>query len=115
MSNHNGQSILEAILLLPCAFLLLLCFSWLSYAGFARAWIGFQMDKALFCLAEGTQQWECEKSAKQAMNQFLPFGQIRLLNLQTQPDRWQAKVAWEWNEIHLLKEKSLKWDSSIWR
>ena len=115
MKSSSGQALLETVLLLPCAMLLFVCFLSLAYAAFARAWIGYQTDRALFCLAEGESEFQCKKNIESSVNEFLPFGRFHHLQLSSNGDQWLAEVDWRWNQIRLQKQKTLKWDSSIWR
>lgn len=109
--TSKGQAILEGVLLTPVliALFLLLCGS--CYGLFARAWIDYQADQALFCSAE-VEHADCAQSARNRLRRLLPWGDLHFdLNEETQT----TKVDWIWNGVHFHREKSLKLDSRLWR
>lgn len=115
MNNNKGQALIESVLVLPGILLIFLLLLSLAYVGFARAWINFQIDRALFCLAEGESEFQCRQETTKIMQRYLPLGQLHTMTIISSRDQWRAQVRWDWNGVHLLKDKTLKWDSSIWR
>jgi hypothetical protein len=115
MINNKGQALMESIWTLPCALLIFATILALTYAGFARAWMSYQCDRVLFCLAEGETELECKRTVEKSLKTFLPFGEVQGVQLSALDNHWQANLDWRWGEIHILKQKTLKWDSSLWR
>lgn len=115
INKCRGQALLEAVLALPCTLLIFFVLIAIVYLGFARAWIGYQSDQALFCLAEGESQFHCRRMIEKSVQRFLPFGELRRVQLDSFNDQWRATIDWQWTQFHIKRQKILKWDSSTWR
>src|ERR1700733_4462938 len=97
--NDRGQAILEALWTLPAAGLMFFCLAAFCYLAFARAWIGYQSDQGLFCLAEGASESSCTSEVDKAIRRFLPFGELRYLSFATQEKEWRGEFDWRLGEV----------------
>jgi hypothetical protein len=75
------------------------------YLLFARAWLQYQTEQALYCLAERRGTAVCRSRLSDRARAFLPYGNFRTMDLRAERGRWIAEVGWEWQgyTLHLSK------------
>src|SRR4051812_39086698 len=114
--NQRGQALIEALIVTPLLVSGLVLMLSLSYFGFASAWIGYQMDQSLFCLAEGRSENVCTARFRSFIHLGLPSGQVTNLKVEEiKEDFWKMNVEWVWMNQRVSKKKILKWGSQVWR
>jgi hypothetical protein len=114
--NGRGQAIIESLFPLPLMTAAFSFFLILAYSAFASAWIGYQLDQSLFCLAEGRPQRTCSDQLRTRLHRALPLGDVKDLKIEEmKTDQWRGLVEWEWMHRKISKKKVLRWGSSVWR
>ena len=118
-NRQKGSALIE---LLPVSFLLLTFTVGLllaAYVLFARAWIQYQGEQALYCAAEGQSPMQCRLSLDAQLRNFLPWG-LRRTYLAGADGAWKLEVDWSYRncKFHMVKElgprqilnaKALRW------
>lgn len=90
-----------------------------AYLLFARAWIQYQTEQALYCLAEQRTPLNCKAQLQARLERFLPWGET-WSQLQNSNDEWSATVHWNYqnysfhvakklNSRLILNPKVLRW------
>ena len=109
--NSRGQAVLESLFTFPLLITAFIFVTTLSYYAFASAWIGYQMDQSLFCLAEGRTEYQCTTLLRSRLR-ILPFGQVVNLKIEeAKRDNWRGQVEFVWMKQKILRKKILRWDS----
>ncbi len=89
-----------------------------AYFIFARAWIQYQSEQALYCMAEG--RLSCRQQLRTKLKAALPFGEEQRIELSSQNDLWKTKVEWkiqgykisvmkDLSARALIRSKALRW------
>lgn len=81
-----------------------------AYLWFARAWIEYQSEQALYCVAEARPAPHCRRRLHERLNGFLPYRDSLQTTLQSGRENWKLRLEWKWNgyRIHLEKELSTR-------
>jgi hypothetical protein len=117
LNNPRGSALLEA---LPVGLLLVFIVSGallVAYFLFARSWIQYQSEQALYCAAQS--HWDCKYQLQEKLQQFLPWGQTQV-QVQGNNQLWTVEVQWKYrdysfhlhkelNPAQILKTKVLQW------
>ena len=87
------------------------CLLIVSYLLFARAWIQYQSEQALYCLAENQPAYACRHQLEKALRRCLPYGELRDLTVFTTNARWnvnlQWRTGWDWPHYVMKVQKQL--------
>jgi len=111
-SNQRGGALTEA---LPVVLVLAVFVSGLLlmvYLMFARAWIQYQSEQALYCLAEARPVSRCRKQLEQRLSRLLKWGHPGVLRLTTYDrgrgvDVWTVEAEWKIKAYNLRVKKQL--------
>jgi hypothetical protein len=108
-NKMRGSALIESI---PVMILLLIfCVGLLSvaYLLFARAWIGYQSEQALYCAAEMALTSSCQKDLQSRLQRFLPWGEVTT-QVESHSGQWLVEVQWQWRKyvFHLRKVLNAK-------
>jgi len=109
INNSRGSAMLEAV---PVALLLMLFIAGIllaAYLFFARAWIQYQSEQALYCAAQSRISVPCKHQLEEKLKQLLPWGDSSV-TIQASSDKWIVEVLWKNRgySFHLLKELTPK-------
>lgn len=101
MNNQRGTAVLEGVgvLFVITSFVSVVMMG--AYLWFARGWIQYQSEQALYCLAESRPEVMCRRALKANVARFLPFGKVRNLGYSNERGRFGVKLDWKWE---------VKWD-----
>lgn len=105
LNNSRGTALIES---LPVMSVLLIFIGGMLLAGylmFARSWIQFQSEQALYCVAQTPRPWNCHEKLKMQLKRFLPWGDV-WANIESQDSNWTVEVKWSYSDysFHLKKE-----------
>jgi len=109
LSDRAGSALFEA---LPVSILLVVFVSGLllaAYLLFARSWIQYHSEQALYCVSEGHSSAQCKFQLKEKLERFLPWGDTSVY-LNGGDDHWHVEVTWKYRgyAFHLRKELNPK-------
>ncbi|HMN68027.1 MAG TPA: hypothetical protein PKC28_05760 [Bdellovibrionales bacterium] len=93
-ANERGGAFLESLLVTAFLLVLVTMLLVVFYALFARAWIGYQSEQALYCAAEGRPPPICKARWKSRLENFLPWGRVERLRLGKGRDKWNSEIVW---------------------
>lgn len=81
-----------------------------AYLMFARAWIQYQGDQALYCISESRPASVCRKQLTTKLNQFLPWGKAGRIDLRFNNDKGKLDIKWNIQgfTIHIAKQLSVR-------
>ena len=94
MMGNKGSAVWEAI---PISALLVVITAALLAAGyrfFARAYLIYQSEQTLYCLAEGKSSVLCRRQLQERINRFLPWGRLSILALRQSTDSTEIAGRW---------------------
>lgn len=81
------------------------------YLIFARAWIQYQSEQALYCLSEAKPVVLCRRSLEKKLTGALPWGQVGPLSLHSSTvgknEQWKVDVEWKFQRVSLKIAKEL--------
>jgi len=81
MNNQRGSALWES---LPVSALMLILVAAILAAGyllFARSWVLYQSEQALYCVAERQPSAHCASKMRGQVQRFLPWGELRIVSL----------------------------------
>ena len=81
-----------------------------AYLMFARGWIQYQGEQALYCVNEARPVPLCRRELSNKINQFLPWGKIGNIDLRFQGDKGKLDIKWVINgfTIRISKQLSMR-------
>lgn len=81
----------------------------MGYLISARAWLQYQSEQALYCLASENPGWNCQTRLNAQLKRYLPWGHWRTRATST-GNQWSVDVQWNYKnyQVHLLKELNPK-------
>jgi hypothetical protein len=105
-SNQRGNALVES---LPVMFLLVSLVVGLllaAYLLFARAWIAYQSEQALYCSLQMQSASGCQIQLESQLRDFLPYGEIqtRVTGIN---NNWLVEVQWHYREYQMLTRRRL--------
>ena len=118
-TNSRGSSVLEAlpVVLLLAAFVAGLFLA--AYLLFARAWIQYQAEQALYCVVEERGSIHCHAQLQSQLEKFLAWGQSHSrvsgrganaeVEIEWKYQNYAVKVHRELNPKLILSQKALRW------
>jgi hypothetical protein len=109
IKNNRGSALLEAAPVMLVLMLFALGLLLAAYLFLARAWIQYQSEQALYCVAEGRASFQCKSKLEEKLKQFLPWGEGSV-QLHAFQDQWTVEVLWRNRDyrFRLYKELSPK-------
>ena len=105
-TNERGSALLEA---LPTSLVLFAFVSGLmlsAYILFARTWIQFQSEQALYCAAQTDSTSTCRYQLQEKLAQFLPWGNVNV-QIQGSDQKWIVDVVWTFQDFAFRMHKEL--------
>ena len=105
--NNKGSAAVES---LPVASLLILFVTGIlaaAYLIFARAWLQYQGEQALYCLSEARPAFTCRRQLEKKLSGALPFGKAGALDLSSRDDVWKVRAEWKIRGFRLQVRKEL--------
>jgi hypothetical protein len=105
--NNKGSAAVES---LPAAALLILFVAGIlaaAYLIFARAWLQYQGEQALYCLSEARPVYACRRRLETKLSGALPWGKAGALDLSSRDDVWKVRVEWKIRGFRLQVRKEL--------
>ena len=106
-NSQGGSAVAEY---LPVIALLLILATGLllaAYLIFARAFIGFQMEQGLYCLAEGRPATICRRLLRDRLTHSLPWGGLNELKLRGDERQWEMTIHWQLRSVDWRLRKVL--------
>lgn len=91
-----------------------------AYLMFARAWLQYQSEQALYCLAEGKPVAVCRRDLAMKVSAALPWGALESSRLVTSARGWEVEVRWRFQQFdfvitrqldsrRILRNRGLRW------
>ena len=77
------------------------------YFVFARAWLFYHAEQALYCVAEERPGKVCRESLMRNLRRFLPWGDVQLLALDKLPAGAVIRMRWRIKEYSLPVHRKL--------
>jgi hypothetical protein len=109
--TERGTALLEAAGALGVLSLFLSGLLAVCYLLFARAWIQYQSEQALYCLSEGTRTSTCRSTLEKNLARFLPWGELKNVVVFEERDQWrvqlQWRTGWQWPNYAISVHKHL--------
>lgn len=97
---------IEALSVASLTLILVLGLLIASYLMFARAWVDYQGEQTLYCLAEA--RLHCQASLIANTSRFLPWGTLRLRRLARNQDQYSVEAVWHFHQVRWVMRKTLK-------
>lgn len=82
LSKQNGSALWETLPVLALVIFLVSAFLLTSYLMFARAYILYQAEQALYCVAEQAAPGDCRAQLRARVTRTLPWGDLRIDTLE---------------------------------
>lgn len=79
-----------------------------GYFIFARAWIHYQGERGLFCLAHARGASVCERELRSRVERVMPFGELERVRLNSGREQWTLEIVWKLNDQRLRLHKRLR-------
>lgn len=83
-----------------------------GYLIFARAWLQFQGEQALYCVATRHPAYVCERRLRARVDEALPWGRLTVAYVNADADNWRMEMEWLLpatnTRLHLRKLLRLK-------
>ena len=111
LKTDRGSALVEALpaILVIVVFVGVLLMA--AYLIFARAWMQYQAEQSLYCMAESRTEWTCRRELENRLKRALPWGSSRVVQLQTARVRrneiWKVEVRWKFGGFELSVRKHL--------
>jgi hypothetical protein len=77
-----------------------------TYLLFARAWMQWQSEEALYCAAVGQGASVCQRTLEDRVREFLPWGTVQA-RVWTAESGWYAEVRWKYSQFAFHERKAL--------
>ena len=111
LNRNAGSAMAEA---LPAIAALLIFIAGISigvYLIFARAWMQYQSEQALYCLGEAKPAFICRRFLERKLESGLPWGRLGKMQLNSvargQHQKWNIEVEWKIRNFTLRVHKEL--------
>ncbi len=105
MENDRGSALFEAIAVLSALLTVIMGVAAVTYIHSANTWLNYHVEQTLYCLSEG--QANCKSQLKTQVEQQLPWGKIRSIEVWTLNGSWTVEVKWLWNSKQLTVRRKL--------
>ena len=119
LNNTRGTALVESLPVLIVFAVLVSGLLLATYLLFARAWIQWCAEQALYCTAVDPSAGRCRQQLESSLREFLPWGEVHAFVSQgRQP--WTVEVRWRYgdfgfqtrrmlNSQSLTAKKGLRW------
>lgn len=104
--TERGFALVEALPVLSVLAMLVAGLMITTYLLFARAWVSWQSEQALYCAAVRPRAERCERDLVAKVREFLPWGRARA-HVGGLGPRWEVEVWWQWNSIRIHERREL--------
>src|ERR1044072_1779965 len=106
--TERGSAVLEGVM----SFTVLAAFTIGLLTGcyllFARGFIEYESEQALYCLAEGQPSFICRSRLRDSVARYLPFGSMSRAGLGTDTrGLWDVDVEWQWSNYRVQMHRKL--------
>lgn len=91
---ERGSAALEAIPVAAVLAVFAAGFIFAAYFMFARSWIQYQGEQALYCVSEKRPAAACKRELTGKINQYLPWGKIGDIDLYFRGDKGKLDIKW---------------------
>src|SRR5690242_14548712 len=110
LSDSRGSAVLEAVPVAMVIFVFVSGILLAAYLMFARGWIQYQGEQALYCVNESRPVSVCRRELAGSINQFLPWGKLGNIDLRFQGDKGKLDIKWviEGFTIRISKQMSMR-------
>jgi hypothetical protein len=110
VTSARGSAALEAVPVIAVLLVFVAGALLAAYLMFARAWIQYQGDQALYCMSESRPTVVCHKRLRAKLNQFLPWGQFGRIDLSFHGDKGKLDIKWviQGFTIHIAEQLSIR-------
>jgi hypothetical protein len=110
LSNSRGSAALEAVPVIMVVLVFVLGLLFATYLIFARGWIQYQGEQALYCVNESRPVAVCRRELAGQIKQFLPWGKLGNIDLRFQGDKGKLDIKWviEGFTIRISKQLSMR-------
>lgn len=109
--NEKGSALTEALPALAALLVFVTGILLGVYLIFARAWMQYQSEQALYCLSEGRTEFICRRSLEKKLDAALMWGRLGSARLDSSTrgmnEYWNAEVRWKIGKYHLKVTKRL--------
>lgn len=105
VSNQRGSALIES---LPVFLVLVTLVSGVllaTYLLFARAWIQWRSEQALYCMAVEQHDGLCRRQLNETVAEFLPWGDARF-SLSGANGKWLVEGHWQWGGYYFQTLKT---------
>jgi hypothetical protein len=108
--NSRGSTVLEAVPVVMVLFVFVTGLLFAAYLIFARGWIQYQGEQALYCVNESRPVSICRRELAGRLNRFLPWGRLGDVDLRFQGDTGKLDIKWviEGFTIRISKRMSMR-------
>jgi hypothetical protein len=107
IADRRGSAVIEAAAVAGVLVVFTAGVLMTIYILFARAWLQYQSEQALYCLAERRGTAACRSLLSARARALLPYGNLTTMDLRAEHGRWIAEVRWEWQGYALHFSKRL--------
>jgi hypothetical protein len=110
LSNSRGSAVLEAVPVGMVVLVFVMGLLFAAYLMFARGWIQYQGEQALYCVNEARPASVCRRELAGRLTQFLPWGKLGNIDLRFQGDKGKLDIKWviEGFTIRISKQMSMR-------
>jgi apolipoprotein N-acyltransferase len=124
IKNNFGNAIAEALPAIAALLVFIVGIFLGVYLIFARAWIQYQSEQALYCLSESKPAFVCHRGLQNKLASSLPWGRVGKTQLSSttkgKHQNWNVEVEWKIRDFklrvrkqlgtrHLLQNRALRW------
>jgi hypothetical protein len=119
-NNQKGQALWELLSVFSVLAILVSGILLAAYLMFARAWLTYQSEQALYCVAEKQSPAHCRHGFQQRVTRFLPWGTLQIRSLAGTVSGAFINVRWQLNGfvVPIQRKLDLSWSrgsrSSRW-
>jgi hypothetical protein len=105
-NKERGSALIEALPVLGVLLTFTAVLLVASYFLFAQAWIQFQSEQTLYCMAEAQSGARCQQQLESKLRAFLPWGEI-ISQVHGSDQDWSMEVKWQYQNLTLQSHKWL--------
>jgi len=106
-SDDRGGALLEGVAATGVVFVFTSALLVATYLLFARAYLQYESEQALLCLAESRPAFICKRILLDRLAKRLPWGDVSRARLAGGEDAWRLEVEWAWQACRLRVRKDL--------
>jgi hypothetical protein len=91
----RGSAVLEFTVVAPALLAIVTLTLVAGYLVLARAWLEYQSEQALYCLATGRARKICGRDFTRRIHETLGFGRVVAFTATRRPQSWSVRVEWQ--------------------